>query len=125
MAFASSPSVRTWSWGECTCGRRCLPTAARNESGAETKRGKERIRSRRSNGISGMVDAVRGDGRTGRVGLVSRLKERIRDNESGIAAPLALNEELPPRFRLILSRVGLCVFRKLLARRSSCGYLPA
>jgi hypothetical protein len=54
--------------------------------------------------MSGIVEAVKGEGRTGRVGLVSILKDRINDKESGIGvAPLALNGEPPgPRFRLIL-----------------------
>ena len=61
------------------------------------------MRSTRSSGISGIVDAVRGEGRTGRVGLVSILKDRINESESGIGAPFALNGELgPPRFRRIL-----------------------
>jgi hypothetical protein len=78
--------------------------AARNESGAETKRGKDLMRSTRSSGMSGMVEAVRGDGRTGRDGFVSTLKDLIRDSESGIGAPLDLNGELgPPRLRLIMS----------------------
>jgi hypothetical protein len=56
-----------------------------------------------------MVDAVRGDGRTGREGFVSTLKDLIKDRESGIGAPLDLNGELgPPRLRLIL-----CVLRPL------------
>jgi hypothetical protein len=78
--------------------------AARNESGAERKSGNDRMRSTRSSGISGIVDAVKGEGRTGRVGFVSRLNDLIKDNESGIGAPLVLNGELgPPRLRLILS----------------------
>ena len=61
------------------------------------------MRSTKSSGISGIVDAVRGEGRTGRVGFVSMLKDRMRDNESGIGAPFALKGELgPPRFRLML-----------------------
>lgn len=61
------------------------------------------MRSTRSSGISGIVDAVRGDGRTGRVGFVSILKDLISDNESGMGAPLVLNGELgPPRFRLMV-----------------------
>jgi hypothetical protein len=80
-----------------------LPIAARNESGAERKSGNDRMRSTRSSGISGIVDAVRGEGRTGRVGFVSMLKDRINESESGIGAPFALNGELgPPRFRRIL-----------------------
>lgn len=47
--------------------------------------------------MSGIVDAVRGEGRAGRAGFVSTLKDRIKDNESGIgAAPFALNGEAPP-----------------------------
>lgn len=41
--------------------------------------------------MSGIVEAVNGDGRTGRVGLVSMLKDLIRESESGIGAPFALN----------------------------------
>ena len=53
--------------------------------------------------MSGIVEAVRGDGRTGRDGFVSTLKDRIRDSESGIGAPFDLKGELgPPRLRLIL-----------------------
>lgn len=64
------------------------------------------MRSTKSSGISGIIDAVRGDGRTGRVGFVSMLKDRIKDSESGIGAPFALKGELgPPRFRLMLSVV--------------------
>lgn len=51
-----------------------------------------------------MPDAPRGDGRTGRAGFVSALKERTRARESGIGAPLLRNEE--PLFLLI---VGGCV----------------
>jgi hypothetical protein len=61
------------------------------------------MRSTKSSGISGIVDAVRGEGRTGRAGLVSMLKDLIKDSESGIGAPFALNELGPPRFRLILT----------------------
>jgi hypothetical protein len=57
------------------------------------------------------VDAVRGDGRTGRVGFVSMLKERIRDNESGIGAPFPRKGELPPllprRMLVVCGVVGL------------------
>lgn len=61
------------------------------------------MRSTRSSGISGIVEAVRGEGRTGRVGFVSILKDLIKDNESGMGAPLVLNGELgPPRFRLMV-----------------------
>ena len=80
--------------------------AARKESGAERKRGKDRMRSTRSSGISGMVDAVKGDGRTGLVGFVSLLNDLIRDNESGIGAPLPRNGELlPPRLRRMVDNV--------------------
>lgn len=76
--------------------------AAKKESGAERKRGNDRMRSTRSSGISGMVDAVNGDGRTGLAGLVSILNDLIKDNESGIGAPLPLKGELlPPRLRRI------------------------
>jgi hypothetical protein len=69
--------------------------------------------------MSGIVDAVRGEGRTGRVGFGS--KDLIRDKESGMGAPLALNGELgPPRTRRIVvgcmyvSKIDLC------PRRFSC-----
>ena len=65
------------------------------------------MRSTRSSGMSGIVEAVRGDGRTGRVGFVSILNDLIRDNESGMGAPLVLNGELgPPRFRLMVTVFG-------------------
>lgn len=61
------------------------------------------MRSTKSSGISGIVEAVKGEGRTGLVGFVSRLKERIRERESGIGAPFPRNEELgPPRFLLMV-----------------------
>jgi hypothetical protein len=53
--------------------------ALRNSSGADMKRGKDRMRSTRSRGISGMVEAVKGEGRMGRVGFVSTLKDLIRE----------------------------------------------
>ena len=56
--------------------------ATRKPSGADMKRGNDRIRSTRSRGMSGMVEAVKGEGRIGRVGLVSTLKDRIRAPES-------------------------------------------
>ena len=56
--------------------------AARKSSGADMNKGKERIRSTKSRGMSRIVDAVRGDGRTGRVGLDSASKERMSDTES-------------------------------------------
>jgi hypothetical protein len=43
-----------------------------------------------------MVEAVSGEGRMGRVGLVSMLKDRIKDKESGIGAPFPRKGELPP-----------------------------
>jgi hypothetical protein len=49
-----------------------------------------------------MVDAVSGEGRTGRVGLVSILNDRIKDNESGIGAPFPRKGELPTLLRRIL-----------------------
>lgn len=62
------------------------------------------MRSTRSRGISGIVDAVNGDGRTGREGLLSTLNDRMSDSESGIGAPLALKGELgPERPRLIVA----------------------
>ena len=54
-----------------------------------------------------MVEAVRGDGRIGRAGLVSMLKERRRDTESGMGAPLPRKGELPPLLRLILLKRDL------------------
>jgi hypothetical protein len=70
-------------------------------SGADRKSGKDRMRSTRSNGMSGMVDAVRGEGLTGRAGLVSMLKDLRRVTESGIGVPLLRNGEAP-LLRLIL-----------------------
>ena len=71
-------------------------------SGAVRKSGKDRMRSTRSNGMSGIVEAVRGEGLTGRAGLVSMLKDRRRVTESGIGAPLLRKGEPPPLLRLIL-----------------------
>lgn len=52
--------------------------------------GKDRIRSTKSKGISGMVLAARGDGRIGLAGLVSTLNDRINDEaDSGNCWPLA------------------------------------
>ena len=72
-----------------------------------------------------MVDAVSGEGRTGRVGLVSILKDRIKDRESGIGAPFPRKGELPPLLpRRIVSVCGekprappmlICVFHGLSA----------
>ncbi len=78
------------------------------------------MRSTRSRGMSGIVEAVRGEGRTGRVGFVSILKDRIKESESGIGAPLALKGELgPPRFRLIVT-VGYFVFMCPSSARCIC-----
>jgi hypothetical protein len=49
-----------------------------------------------------MVEAVRGDGLTGRAGLVSMLNDRKRATESGIAVPLLLKGEPPALLRLML-----------------------
>lgn len=52
-----------------------------------------------------MVDAVKGDGRTGLVGLVSILKERMRESESGIGAPWPrYGEPLPPLLRRMVDK---------------------
>lgn len=56
--------------------------------------------------MSGIVEAVRGEGRTGRAGLVSILNDLIKDNESGIAAPLVLKGPAPRRLLLMM----LCVY---------------
>jgi hypothetical protein len=58
--------------------------AAKKSSDADWNSGKDLMRSTRSSGMSGMVEAVRGEGRTGRVGVASTLKERMREMESGI-----------------------------------------
>jgi hypothetical protein len=52
--------------------------------------------------MSGMVEAVRGEGRMGLAGLVSRLKDLRRDTESGMGAPLPRKGELPPLLRRIV-----------------------
>lgn len=57
--------------------------AARKASGAERNSGNVRIRSYMSSGIPWMVDAVSGDGRTGREGFVSELNDRTIDRASG------------------------------------------
>jgi hypothetical protein len=51
--------------------------AARKSSGADAKSGKVRMRSNSSSGMSRTADAVSGDGRIGRLGLVSTSKARI------------------------------------------------
>lgn len=94
-----------------------MPIAARKESGAERKSGNDRMRSTRSSGMSGIVDAVRGEGRTGRVGFVSMLNDLIRESESGIGAPFVLKAG-PPRFRLMIA-VGVPI---VCARHSSNVY---
>jgi hypothetical protein len=48
------------------------------------------MRSTKSSGISRISDAVSGEGRTGRVGFVSTLKDRINEIESDDAAAAAL-----------------------------------
>lgn len=62
--------------------------AARNESGADRKRGKERSLSKRSKGRPWMVEAVKGDGRMGLEGFVSDSKARMSDMGSGTVPPL-------------------------------------
>jgi hypothetical protein len=44
------------------------------------KSGNDLMRSTKSRGMSEMVEAVRGDGRIGRVGFVSTLKDRKTDD---------------------------------------------
>ncbi len=84
------------------------------------------MRSTRSSGISGIVEAVRGDGRTGRVGFVSILNDLIRDNESGIGAPLVLNGELgPPRFRLMVTVIMFPKYVPLQPSYSAHGLRPS
>lgn len=108
-----------------------MPIAARKESGADRNRGKERIRSTKSSGISGIIDAPRGEGRTGLAGFVSTLKDLIRESESGIGAPPPLNCDPLPLLRLILivvSRSSWCPRRqcafaiegRLAARQAWC-----
>lgn len=70
--------------------------AARKDSGAERKRGKLRMRSSISSGMPWMVEAVRGEGRTGREGFVSELKVRMSDNASGTGGALALLAKVVP-----------------------------
>lgn len=53
---------------------------------------------------------MRGEGRTGRVGLVSILNDRIKDNESGIGAPLALKGPAPRRLLLMMLYVYLASY---------------
>lgn len=70
------------------------------------------MRSTRSRGMSLMVEAVSGEGRMGRVGLVSTLKDRMSETESECFDPAlawwcasALNGEgeLGDRLRLMLA----------------------
>lgn len=71
--------------------------AARKVSGADRNNGKDRIRSNRSSGMSLIRDAVRGEGRIGRAGLVSELKVLINDRASGTGvAPALLAKVVPP-----------------------------
>ncbi|KAK3689529.1 hypothetical protein B0T22DRAFT_536426 [Podospora appendiculata] len=63
MSFADVvKQVKSLSWA---------PMTTRKSSGADIERGNGRMRSTRSSGMSGMFEAVRGDGRMGRVGFVS------------------------------------------------------
>jgi hypothetical protein len=74
--------------------------------------GKDLIRSTKSCGMSRIIDAVRGEGRIGRVGLFSLLKDRISDAVSfpfdeafaiwWCASALYGEGELGERVRLIL-----------------------
>jgi len=59
--------------------------ATRKSSGADMKSGNDLMRSTTSRGMSGMVEAVSGEGRTGRVGFVSTLKERRTDETDSTA----------------------------------------
>jgi hypothetical protein len=52
--------------------------------------------------MSGIIDAPRGEGRTGLAGFVSTLKDLIRESESGMGAPPPLNGDPLPLLRLIL-----------------------
>lgn len=56
--------------------------ATKNSSGAVINNGKVRMRSSMSRGMSGIVEAVNGEGRTGRVGFDSTLNDLIKDTES-------------------------------------------
>jgi hypothetical protein len=64
--------------------------AARKESGADWNRGKDRSLSMSSRGSPWIVEAERGEGRTGRVCIVSESKDRMRLIGSGIADPFIL-----------------------------------
>jgi len=59
--------------------------AARNVSGAEAKRGKDRKRSSSSRGRPLTVDTVSGEGLRGRLGLLSM--SNARSNERGSPGP--------------------------------------
>lgn len=71
--------------------------------------------------MSGIVEAVNGDGRTGRVGLVSMLKERMSETASGMGDPLLRKGE-PPRRPITLPRQSRC--RSLCQQQSSCSDGP-
>ena len=77
--------------------------AARNESGADRKRGKERSRSSKSSGRPWNVEAERGDGRTGRVGMVSLSNDRMseRGSEEAFDLPAWREPPAPDRTRLM------------------------
>lgn len=87
------------------------------------KSGNDRIRSTRSSGMSGILEAVKGDGRTGLVGFVSMLKERISDRESGIGTPWPLVAVAPlwrrisatQSYRLYMKHSVDCCAARLLA----------
>lgn len=70
--------------------------AARNDSGAERKSGKLRMRSSMSKGMPWMVEAVRGEGRTGLEGFVSELKVLMSDRASGTGGALVLLAKVVP-----------------------------
>lgn len=58
--------------------------AIKKSSGADWNSGNVRTRSTKSRGISLIVEAVSGEGRMGREGFVSTLKERIRETGSAV-----------------------------------------
>lgn len=92
--------------------------AARKDSGAERKRGKLRMRSSISNGMPWMVEAVRGEGRTGLEGFVSELKVLISDRASGTGGALALLAKVVPPAPVRRDRILGMILGSLNTRRS-------
>jgi hypothetical protein len=85
----------------------------RKESGALRNSGNERSLSTRSRGKPWIVDADRGEGRTGRVGVSSESKDRIKLMGSGIPAPFIFGAwSVPPAPGLLKRLITMTEARK-------------